>query len=87
MPTRLGGGQLVRVTIPCVTQWQSARALPHAVEILVTGIGASSPIRLGKTIQSTPIRDSDWIRTSAHKPESLNVAKLPEIMFAETSAR
>ena len=87
MPTRFGGGQLVRITIPCVTQWQSARALPPAVEILVTRIGAGSPIRLDKAIQSTPLRDSDTIRTSAHKPESLNIPKLPEIMFPETSTK
>ena len=82
-----GGGQLARITIPCVTQRQSARALPPAVEILVTRIGASSPIRLDKTIQPTPIRDSDSIHTSAQKPESLNIPKLPEIMFPDAPGR
>ena len=80
----VGGGQLARITIPCVTRWQAARALPLTVEFSVTRIGASSPIWLDKTIQPTPIRGSDSIHTSAHEAESLNIPKLPEIMFPES---
>ena len=80
----VGGGQLARITIPCVTRWQAARVLPLTVEISVTRIGASSPIWLDKTTQPTPIRDFDGIHTTAHEAESLNIPKLPEIMFPES---
>ena len=61
--------------------YHAAKAHPPGVDIPVTRIRASSPIRPDESFQSILIRDSNGVHTPANDLELLSVPELPEIML------
>lgn len=85
--TQFRGGQAAKVTIPCVARSTPAKAYPPAVEIPVTRIRASSPIRPDQSFQSTLTKDSNGIHTPADDLEIPSVPESPEIVFFVAGSR